>query len=486
MPDTEVIKKSVTAEDYADEPRAGVYYLGIWDGLATSSGPLPPEPPAYWSRARDRLLRSTIYHETSYWASAVFIALTRMASLGWEVGAPDSPRLTQQARNLLTLAEAGRGWVAFLEKHLQDFLLTDNGAHIEIVRATKARGSRILGLMHLSSLRSWRTGDPDYPVIYRDRLGREHVLRDHQVISLADMPNPDDLYYGVGLSAASRAYRAIAKWMAVETYGLEKVTGSRPQSIYLAQGINHTQLMTAQSTADASARAKGAVRFQGATIIPVLNSESGAVNIAEIPLAGLPDGFDREKELSSALLAYANALGLDPQDLQPLSGQSLGTGAQSQVLDDKSRGRGLAAWRQQFSHLINEYVTPAVVTFAFTERDNRDLKQQADLETAYIGNAGTLLEKGLLDQRQAANYLADRDVIPAAWVPGGDETPATDIADDEKPEALAEEAEAAALDAATLPPPPAPTTEKALRLADRVMARARERAAQALGATDGR
>ena len=65
-----------------------------------------------------------------------------------------------------------------------------------------------------------------------------------------------------------------------------------------------------------------------------------APGIATIPLADFPDNFNRRDELDIAILGYANNLGLDPQDLQPLTGQALGTGAQSQVLNEKAKGKG--------------------------------------------------------------------------------------------------------------------------------------------------
>lgn len=91
-----------------------------------------------------------------------------------------------------------------------------------------------------------------------------------------------------------------------------------------------------------------------------------------VTLAELPDRFNRKEETDLAILTYANSIGLDVQDLQPLTGQQLGAGAQSQVLDEKSKGKGLAAWRQGFMHELNEAVLDERTTFAFIENDYRD------------------------------------------------------------------------------------------------------------------
>jgi len=440
MTNGQLLNKSVTRGDLPSSfPRGtGLWELVIAD--AQPSGlPLPQHPPAYWTRHRDYVLRSTVEYE-SMWASAVSIAITKMAALSWWVQGPQ-PRLRSAAHDLFHQADLGGGWVSFLSKHLQDFLCTDNGAFIEIVRASKSRGARILGIRHLDSTRCRRTGDVEIPVIYTDRHSVEHELRAHQVLMLADMPNPGATFFGVGRCAASRAYRAIYKLAVMEQYIAEKMSGSRPQAIYIVNGITQQQLGDAVAASDAHQAAKKVVAFRGAVVVPVLGDV--AASLVSIPLAELPDGFNRKEEWDMALLTYANAIGLDPQDLQPLTGQALGTGAQSQVLDDKSGGRGLAAWRQQFTHAVNEWVTPASLTFGFSERDLRDRKQQADVEKVEVDTVNAAIEKGVITAVQGLQQLVDRDVFPEAFLSAGDTTPVAALADGEKPQETVKEASAA-------------------------------------------
>lgn len=438
MPDKALLKKSVTRGDYADNPRSGVAFIGVFGGYSVSEGVLPPKPPPYWSKARDYLLRSTVYNETSFWAPAVYIAVTKLAAQSWEVGPDEHKRLVSHSHDILKNADAGRGWVTFIEKSAQDFFLTDNGAFVEIVRTSGARGARIMGIVHLDSGRCWRTGDPDVPVLYTDRMSREHELKAHQVLMLSDMPSPGEEWYGVGMCAASRAYTQIAKLSAVENYAYEKITGNRPQSIYLVNGVSAIQLQQAALSSQQDQARKGAVAFRGAMIIPLL-LDKASIDMVEIPLAALPDGWDRKQELDVALLSYANALGLDPQDLQPLGGQQLGAGAQSQILDEKSRGRGQAAYRKQLMHLINEWVLPGAVSMFFIENDLRDQKEQAALDKTRIDTA--LAMNGgqpLVTAAQAVNWLVDHNVLDKAYMPEGDTTPAVSLDDEEKPEELDE------------------------------------------------
>jgi hypothetical protein len=155
------------------------------------------------------------------WADALFKAITKIAALGWSIAdSEDSKVRTNRGQDLYMTALAGmhRGWVPFISMHLRDYLLTDNGAFVEIIRASSVAGSRIVGLAHLDSARCTRTGDPDIPVLYRDRLGKWHEMRWWQVMSFADMPDPSETWNGVGFCAASRAFVTIAKLAALEQW----------------------------------------------------------------------------------------------------------------------------------------------------------------------------------------------------------------------------------------------------------------------------
>ena len=276
------------------------------------------------------------------WASAVYKAKTKTAALGWELSdSKASQRRVRQAQQLL-LHFDGTRYVPGFSKVLDDFLLTDNGAFVEVVRATKSAGSRILGLMHLDSLRCWRTGDVDRPVLYQDMMGRDHVLRAHQVLAFVDEPSSRVELCGVGRCGASRAFRTILKLSAIETYFREKVTGDRNLAIHIVNGISDAQLRDAIATGREDANRRGFVYYKGSLVIPAIKMDAD-LQVVTIPLAEIPDGFDAEQERKRSDTVYANALGIPVQDVQPLSGQGLGTGTQTVILAERARGRG---WRR--------------------------------------------------------------------------------------------------------------------------------------------
>lgn len=428
----QLIKKSVTANDVGQVSNGGVIRLMLpLASFGIDQLSLPPTLPPYWTLQRDFTLSATI-HKEAMWAAAVGIAITKSASLSWEVTS-EIPLRVKRTQDLLLGADGSRvGWVSFIAKHLRDFLCTDNGAFIEIVRATKSAGSQIIGLRHLDSKRCTRTGDPEIPVIYRDRMGAIHEVKDYQVMMLADMPDPSDTYYGVGLCAASRAYPAIYKLASIEWYLREKVGGLHPLAIHIVNGLLGTQIDDAIQAAKEGTLGKGVSQYMGAVLVGIPSQTTP--ELVTIPLAELPDGFNRKEEFDISLLTYADCLGLDPQDLQPLTGQALGTGAQSQVLSDKAGGKGLSAWRQMFTHAINEFVAPGFTTFAFVEKDYRDLERNAAVSKARADVSKTRIDAGITTPEQEIQVLIDLDELPKEFAPSEDPTPGDTLSDDEKPE----------------------------------------------------
>lgn len=423
MPDTDILNKSVTRDDYASSPRSFVFWVATMQ-----SAIMPPSLDGLSLLDSDIITSSTLDME-AIWAGAVAIAITKVTSLSWEVEG-DIVLRTKRAQELLQGFDAGRGWVTGVSKVLQDFLLTDNGAFLEVVRATSSPNSAIIGLIPLDSLRCTRTGDPSVPVMYRDLQGKFHELRAEDVIEFSDMPSNRASMFGSGRCAAHRSYKPIYKLASIEQYVSDKVTGRRPLSLELISGLNDPQLKSLLTTGQSEADARGMVSFMGA-VLGTVTTEN--LNHVSIPLAGLPENFDRQKELDIAVLSYANNLGLDVQDLQPLTGRALGTGAQSEVLDEKAKGKGLAAFRQQFIHALNTWVLPDMTTVHFVEKDWRDKKLNAEFNQTTETYVSDSVTKGILSAEQGLQVLVDENVYPKEFLPV-DQTPDTSLSDIEKAE----------------------------------------------------
>jgi hypothetical protein len=436
MTDLDLQRRSVTKNDTGD---TGVIHFIVGNPALQLAGvdqTLLPGLPDQWSHARDAVLLGTL-RMLGLWASVINKAVTKQVALGWTVSdTKDIQARTERLQDILHGAD-GSNWVSFGQRHLQSMYLTDNGCFVEIVRSARAPGSRILGLMHLDSLRCRRTGDPQRPVIYTDSQGQEHELRADDVLCYADMPRQDVESRGVGLCAASRAFQAILKLAAVESYFRDKVSGRNPKAIHIINGLTAPQLEKALITAKVDAQnkngngANGGVTYMGSIVIPVLDTSLSA-SIVTIPLAEIPDGFEVQTEREAAMLEMVNAVGMPIQDVKPLSGQGLGTGTQTIIQDEAAEAMGPAvAWRKWWTYAMNNRISAKTTTFTFATNDVRDQKAKAELANLRATERATRIASGELTPQQAQQLALDAGDLPKELAPS-DETAGGQVTDTEK------------------------------------------------------
>jgi 2'-5' RNA ligase len=423
----DVLKRSVTRDE--TEQMSGMSHFWIAPlsfGAGAGLVSLPYEPPPYWSRERDLALRNA-YRRGAQWASAVNIAVTRVSVAGYELDGDVGLRV-RRAREIL-----GSSWIDLVQRCAMDYVTTDNGGFWEIVRATQAYGSRVLGLVPLSSIRCIRTGDPDTPVIYVDRMGKYHEMRAHQVVGFSDMPDED--FYDVGLSATSRAWDAIYEDMAVSAYFKEKATGRRPLAIHFMSGMGDGAIEQVLKTAQEDASRKGLLSFMGAAIKG--NPNNVPLSLVTVPLASLPDGFDQQKHEELRDIKFAAALGIDPSDLNPrlIGNRQLGAGSQAQVLDEKQDSKGLIGLRQKIAAFMNDtevwHPLPGGVTFAWSERDLKDQQAKAGIAQVRAATRAAQIASGEIDTVEARQLAVDAGDIPQSFIPV-DKTDEETLTDEDK------------------------------------------------------
>lgn len=438
---------------------------GLLSGIKGATG-LPPRN----SKARDIVLRESV-HVDGMWASAVNMAITKQVALGYQIW--DSERSTIRISRAQQLIQSY--WPHAIQRGLRDFLTTNGGQVVGIQRVARAPGAKIARLVHLDSLRCYPTYHAQYPILYNTPRGEWRLLADYDVIHLMDMPDSREEIVS-GLCAADRAWDTVLKLCAMETYYREKVSGSRNLAIHFVSGISDAQLKDALQAADETKRQQGFVLYRGSTIIPTLALETPPT-VVTIPLAEIPDGFVVADERRDAYLRLANAIGIFVGEVQPLSGQGLGTGTQTVVLDEAAEGRGIAAWRAELTQQINERVLPGAVTFAFTNgNDVRDRKARAEADKARIDALKAAVEAGAITPAQMANVLADEEIIPREFVVQ-DATAGATLDEGDKPETLDAPADLPVVE--TEPAASLMTTDKADVpdtgvLIDEVLATARE------------
>jgi 2'-5' RNA ligase len=415
--------------------------------------------PRYWSPARDWVLSNTPKKE-DMWAAAVAIAATRFAAHGYVIkDSQDSSRKVSASQQLLKRANGGEGWVPFALKIMRDLLTCDNGVFIRIRRqgettekirvkaqtiaggevgafaeaavSTAKPGAKIDGLYHMDSLRCIRTGNLAYPLRYMPLNGVTQILRWDQVLMYADQPSPRAELFGVGECAASRAYKTIAKLAAMEQLVYENLTGGGANKLVFLQGINDPTLQAILKSGEADAQARGLVYYLG-TILGAIPSDT-PISMVEVKLKELLSNFVPKDERDNAYLIYANNIGVPVQSIQPLSGQGLGTGTQTLVLDDAAKGQGaMPAFIKWWEQTVSDRVLPATTELQFTdENDQRDQKAKAEVQKLRADTRAVQIQSGEISPAMARQLAVDSEDLPQELVEN-DATAGGQISDDEK------------------------------------------------------
>ncbi len=359
-------------------------------------------------RRRDIELRR-FYPTEPILASALFATVGRNSAFSWKLEGPgDTVELVQ---NMLNSADFGRGWMPFISKVWLDAMTQDNGGWIEIIRAEDRPDSPVIGIAHLDSGKITRTGDLEEPVIYQDLDGVLHKMKWYQVADVTDMPSPIASMRGMQLCAVSRVLRAAQILKSVGVYQNEKISGNNPNAIHLVGGVTSNVLTTAIEQHKARQTEAGFSRWIIPAIVASLDPNA-TVSVDTLELKTLPDGFSIEENMKWYINQLALGFGADYQDFAPLPGTGLGTSAQSQVLHQKSRGRGPALFMQTIAKILNYHgVIPSTVLFSFDERDIEEEIQNADLLKTESEAYENLVAAGAMDPQAVRQQLLDKGRI---------------------------------------------------------------------------
>ena len=360
---------------------------------------------------RDRELRE-FWKTESTLAGAVFSVCARNSAYQWVL---DGPEKTVEAVDYLlnnAITSGAPGWMTFINAVSQDLYTTDNGGFIEIIR--KDHKSPVLGIAHLDSGDCIRTGNPNIPIIYRDRGGKLHKMPWYNIISLADMPSPIQKMNGVGVSAVTRVLRSAQIMRDIAQYKHEKVSGQFYRAIHFVGGVSKAEIEDVQTRGMEDAQNQGLVRYIMPLIVASLDPEK-PVSSETIELASLPDNFNLDEELKWYINSLALGFGVDYQEFAPLPGGGIGSGNQSEVLHKKSRGKGPAWFMDMITNVFKwRGVIPRNIEFEFIEQDLQAEADEAKLRKSRAEERSVRITSGEIDfvaARELARLSGDMEGI---------------------------------------------------------------------------
>lgn len=430
--DDQAINRSVIDRPDAPNSRSPVVSYGdsqIYWLISQVADEIQPWGRLY--KQRDAQLRQFITSEPMF-ASSLGIICNRNAGFSWTLDGP--PRTVTRMQEVLETANAGEGWEDLIIKASIDLYSQDNAAFIEIVRTADRETAPVIGLNHLDSARCTHTGNPSKPVIYQDRFGKMHLLDWYSVITLAEMPTPIEGFYGRQYCALSRLLRGVQIQNNYSTLDYEKSSGRMTREIHLVKGITTQQLNDAMAESRMMSDASGYTRFAHPVVTGTLDPKAD-VGHDTIELAGKPDSFDTKLNFDHYINLISMAFATDYQDFAPLPGGGLGTGAQSEMLHLKSRGKGPGRFMKLIAHAINFRVMPQNVKFLWDEMDVEAEKADAEVRALRAQTRRTRIESLEITPavaRQIANDEGDLAEEYIIMLAEEDLTPNTTI-DDNSP-----------------------------------------------------
>lgn len=367
-------------------------------------------------KARDQQLRN-FFPTENLLASALATVCARNAALSWKVSGDDKP--AEAGQQMLNNVNNGAGWEDFIVRLSMDLYTTDTGAFVEFVRDGDSEDSPVVTLNNLDSLRCYPTGDPSFPVIYEDTLGRFHRMPWYNVVQLIEMPtamSPVFLgaYYRLGYCAVTRILRAAQVLKSLATYNDEKLSGRFMRAIHLISGVGDTSVQDAITRAQNIADQSGQSRYIQPAIVGGVDPNA-AIGHVQIDLASVPEGWSQSEMIKDYILAISMGLLTDYQEFAPLPGGGLGTATQSETLHAKARGRGPGLFQKLVVRLINQHgALPKGVEFEFDEPDLDADAQRATIALTRAQTRTADMTSGVLDAEAGRQQMLEAGDITQA------------------------------------------------------------------------
>lgn len=317
--------------------------------------------------------------------AAVAATVQKVQSTEYIVEGPK--RTAAQVSQLLRNADLGNGWDAFVSKTVQDWLTLDNGMFWELIWSDSqqdkpqleapAPGAQIIGIAHMDGTRCRRTGDPLYPVLYQGITGSYHKLHRTRVLFGADMPSANERLLGRGFCSLSRALSIARATVRYAGYRDELLDDLPPLGLLVYQNLNKAAIKEQQDAFLSQRQANEQFFFSNVMELFSIDPTKPA-DAKLIEFKHLWDNFSERDFYDMAIDIVAMSFGLDRQELAPLATSALGSGAQSTVLAQKSRGKGIGNLLSFIERRIN-LVIPSSCTFKFDFHDDDQDFQQAQI-----------------------------------------------------------------------------------------------------------
>ena len=389
----------------------------------------------WWSEQRDRDLRDFWMREgNDILQGAVTSMVKKFKAMNWTLEGPDAT--VKRMQDVLGNAEFGQGWGNLIGKTITDWLTQDKGAFWELIGEGDPNGpleGLPVGVAHLDSGQCQLTGDPVYPVLYRNpktkycpKCSRKfetpnitqcpfdqtpleqmtHRMHATRVVHLVDMPSPNESMKNIGFCSVSRVIASSYVLLKLAQYKNEKLSDLPQAGLLLLNNILPSQWEDAQAGHEKDRRRLGQQLWSNVMVLMGLDPEK-PVSADFLNFAQLPDQFNEKEATELYINIVALSFGVDVREFWPLSAGPLGTATETLVMHQKAKGKGVGELISTIERAINWYILPKRVEFKFDFADDEEDQARAILDET---KAKTILSM-FLPSPDGSETIASRDEV---------------------------------------------------------------------------
>jgi len=373
---------------------------GAWGGMVGGDalGFLWPRTaemlPRWGTYECDLALRVMHYTQhNSLVGGAVQVFIEKFLSIPHEISG--GKNLTFRWQDILAESEFGEGYDVLVGKGLVDYLTLNRGWFMELVSYGKPdtpikEGAKILGINHLDAMRIQFTGNREYPYLYMSEWGGElHKMHYTRVIRVARQPSPDTMWYGMGKSSLYDALTVANAQILLGKHQNELLSDMPPPGIVLFNNVTALEVKTAMTQFEMMRVRDGQNVFR-APLSMSSKDPSQPATVTFVPMSTVPENFNYKEYMDIHVNLTALSFGLDPQDLWPLTGSSIGTGQQSKVLAAKTDVKGPGFLANILTPIWNFRVFPPAMEWKYKAQNPEQDRQTADTAQVWLTTLNTV------------------------------------------------------------------------------------------------
>lgn len=388
-----LLAESLSVQEYLP-PREG---MRGWGKIATRGPLLPPKG----TRTREWALRQ-YYHQnySTLFPSVIAGIVKNIGSVPYLIVGRDSERYQ---------AMFARNWESLIPKSVKDYFRHDTGTWVEFIAPGDPRFppmGGVVGFNVLDSLRVYPTGNPIYPAIYYDIKGRMHLMHRTRIYQIVDNEESEEDLAGYGECALSRCIAPVSREILMNRYVEQKLDDKPPPGLIILNNIAEHN-MTAAIAKMEQDRETDSGGVWGRTAFLYGLDPAAKSSFETAAFSEPPELFNYVEYTNLIAKQLAAGIGVDIQDFWELSSAGIGSGSQSVILAQKSRGKAIGRLLKAFERMFNQAL-PIGTEFRWQYRDPQEDMELATRAQNWMSTIQTAIASGAINTDEGRLLLANQ------------------------------------------------------------------------------